>query len=298
MIDVTFISDFRKKLTNMSLSLRGYSAYFKALALADCYNYMIQLIEDRTSTHPEVIRVPELRSILVKHFIDNYALHIDVQQDRIFNPNLLGSGFVLRQWQEAGYRTRSKRTTRNYFQRLRYWKSIYDNEPIRVNLDVSNQAMGTATLKKRKYPLPRTGDDLFGDLQQKLFYEIRVKDRSGNIVTYEDVIKKRNAGFGSSVYKLIPFWIPLNYGSDAGMQAGYPAIPGLHFIEDAERTIPQRLSQMADHLPDFALYLLDLESTQKDFSVVQNWTSSHISLTKGPLDAHAVAIDIAYGLPF
>lgn len=298
LVSTKVFADLRKKLSSMSLSLRQYAAYFKALALADRYNYLIQLVEERTSTHPEVTRVPELKSIFINHLTQYYALHIDVQKEQIFNPAVVGGEAALRLWQESGYRTKSKRSPKNYFQRLRYWKSIYDNEPMRVSLDVSNAAMGTATLKKQKRPLPRTGDDIFGDLQQKLYYEIRVKDRSGAIVTYEDVIQKRNAGFGSATNKLIPFWLPLNYGSNSGMQPGYPSTPGLHFIEDAERTIPRALSTVADKFPDFMVYLLDTDIKSKDFSLVQQWTSANIPLTEGALNAHAVAIELSFGLPF
>lgn len=298
LIDTKVFSQFREKLSTMSVSLRQYAAYFKALALADRYNYLIQLVEDRTNTHPEVVRVPELKEILINHLVQYYAKHIDVQSEQIFNPTVVGGESALRLWQEAGYRPRTKRTPKNYFQRLRYWKSIYDNEPMRVNLDVSNEAMGTATLKKRKYPLDRAGEDLFGPLQQKLYYEIRVKDRSGTIVTYESVIRQRNAGFGGATNKLVPFWIPLNYGSDAGMQPGYPPTPGLHFIEDAERTIPKALSAMADKFPDFMLYVLDTDTKLRDFSLVQQWASTHIPLTDGALNVHDVAIELAFGLPF
>lgn len=298
MLDVTFISQFRERLTNMSFSLREYAAYFKALALADRYNYMLQLMDERAGQHPEVTRVPQLKTLLLQYFIQNYATHINVREERIFNPGALGTLMTLQQWQEAGYRTRSKRTTKNYYQRLQYWKSIYDNQPMRVHIDVSNKAMGTATLKKQKYPLPRTGDDIFGGRQQSLFYEIRVKDRSGNIITYEDVIEKRNLGFGAATNKLVPFWLPLNYGSDAGLQPGYPPTPGLHFIEDAERTIPRALSDMSSHFPRFMLYLLDNETTARDFTIAERWSSENIRLSDGALNPYAVAIELAYGLPF
>lgn len=233
MFDVTFLRDFRKKLDSVSRSVHGYGQYFKALALVDSYNQLIRLADERLNTHPEVARVPELKTILINHLTTQYTKHIDVRNEKIFNPNILGSEFALRQWQDAGYRTRARRTSKNYYKRLQYWKSIYDNQPMKVPISTSNENMGTATLKKRSSSFPRTGDDIFGGVQGTLFYEVRVKDRSGSIITYEDVIRKRNLGFGAATNTLIPFWVVFNYGSDVGIQPGYPATPGLHFVDAA-----------------------------------------------------------------
>lgn len=299
MFDITFLGDLRKRLENVSQSVYDYGYYFKALALADSYNFLIKLADERTSQHPEVVRVPEMREILLQHLRTSYNQHINLEHEQIFNPTILGGEFALRQWQEAGYRPKARRTTKNYYTRLQYWKSIYDNQPMRVQLASANKKYGTATLTNKSSPWPRTGEDIFGPAQSRLYYEVRVKDRSGQIITYEDVIAKRNLGFGATTNKLIPFWIVLNYGSDFSIQPGYPVTPALHFIEDAERTIVPNTAKMADAFSEFMLYILEAEDTARtDFTIVEAWARSNVKLTQGTLDPSAVALDLVYGLPF
>jgi len=298
MLDIAFIRTFGNNVARLGRSVPSYGHYFKALGLIDAYNYMITLFDERSKTHPEVARAPELRSILLEHFHANAHKHIDLSSDRIFQDALLGIESTVRIWQNAGYP--SRRTTANYPKRMMYWQSIYEGRPIKVP---ANRKPGQ---KAKGPPKPRTGEDIFGPRPTQvdkpatdLYYEVSVKDRSGSLVTYEDVIRKRNTNFGVSPNGLIPFWIVLNYGSDRGSQPGYPPTPGLHFVEDAERQIPDKLSLYANFFSRFMLDALDsIDEASKDFTQVDQWSRSHIKMNTDHVNPFDFALEFAYGLPF
>jgi hypothetical protein len=293
MFDITFISDFSRGIRKLSDSVTLYGHYFKALALVDAYNLLISYADERMNGHPEVARMPELRDVLLKHLYDNPHKHIDLATNRIFNHILLGTESTVRQWQNAGYPM--NRTPGNYGKRYLYWQSIYTGQPVKVPI---------ARSKKKTSPKPRTGKDIFSSdphyTQQALYYEVQVKDRSGSIVTYEDVIQKRNTRFGVNPNGLIPYWVVLNYGSDRGSQPGFPATPGLHFVEDAEREVPSKLSLYAHLFERFMVDSLDMieDISDNDFTHVDTWAKSNVNLNKGGVNPFDFALEASFGLPF
>lgn len=296
LFDGSFLDDIRRRVNHMRVQLPVAAAFFKTVALVSAYNYMLGLIDERVSQHPEVQRVPELKHILIAHFLAYPDRHIDVRHDRIFQPNALGTVGTLRAWQNAGHPAR--RTTNNYPKRLEYWKAIYNNEPMRI---VRKPPKGVKTS-----PRPRTGDDIFDspppEDARNVLYELgRVHDRFGNIVTYEDVIYKRNLYF-SGTDKLIPFWMPLNYGTDVGQQQGYPAVGGLHFIEDAERKVPEYLSRYAVAFERYATDSLTNPefSSNSELNNLMSWTTKYNFLTFQDeyIPTIDYAVKLAYGVPF
>ena len=292
MFDIAFVQDFDDQIQILRSFTSLFGTYFKILALVESYNMLIKFVSERTQTHPEVVRVPELRDILLDHLYTNADDHIDIAAESIFNIHIVGTDSTVRHWQEVGYPM--KRTPKNYSKRLEYWKAIYTGEAVKVN---------ERQKKEKNHKMsPRTGENIFGpvvEYNKPVAYEVHVKDRSGKIVTYEDVIKSRNEKF-SATKKLVPFWIPLNYGTDSGVQAGYPAVPGLHFVEDAERTIPSNIAKYAALFELFMVDMLDnYEKINSDgFSAVEQWSKRHIHIDDAGIDAFDFAREHTYGVPF
>ncbi len=283
------LRELRDRLLSVKSTIQYAGDYFRALALAECYNKLIEFADERTQQHPEVQRVPELRSILLLHLISNAERHIDVRTERIFNPLLLGGPKSLRDWQEAGFRT--KRTASNYNRRLRYWKAIYDEAPI---------------INQVKVP---SGNEIFGaggSVYQSRFstkkVALRVKDLEGNIshqdVSYEDVIHNRNANY-SATSKLVPWWEVLNYGSTFAGLAGYPNTAGLHFVEDAEKLVPATLQQ---YLGMFDRFINDaLDRTERDpISNIETWVASNRTVFSNNkyIPTADLARVLTFGVPF
>jgi hypothetical protein len=240
--------------------------YFRALGLVWAYQYMIKLIEKGAREHKEFRRVPAFRTMLVQHFIENWDKHIDVATGQIFSATTVGTIHALKMWQQVGHPMR--RTKKNYSARLRAWKAIYDNK----NLVVPN----------KDYEPKSSSHDLFSEAddrnrkrqEKKRFIELgRVKDKEGNIVTYELVIKKRNARFGNATRSEIPFWIVLNYGAGGlqGEYPGYPAIPGVFFVEKAEQQVDFYQLKALEWYERFALEVLTNEKQGAKISDAYRW---------------------------
>lgn len=263
--------------------------YFRALALADCYNKLIEFADERTQQHPEVQRVPELRTLLLSHLIKNADRHIDARTERIFNPLLLGSPKSLREWQESGFRT--KRTAANYNRRLAYWKAIYDEAPLIHQVKVTS------------------GDDLFsgGIAYQSKFSTKRISRRqktlAGTIehhdISYEDIIHARNTNY-SATNELVPWWEVLNYGSTFAGLAGYPSTPGLHFVEDAEKLVPTAIRRALSLFDQYMDYVFSLRGFTKGSAMlnIEQWASTKISSNNQYIPAADLARILTFGVPF
>lgn len=254
--------------------------YFHALALAISYNYLIELTDTRTQQHPEVQRVPSLRYILLEHLYENADKHINLQSDTIFNDGLLGGPNTLREWQDAGYHT--GRSGANYQKRLQYWQAIYDNAPVQQQQRVSTNA-----------------DDLFGGVTTtSVPHKIRKRPANkttGIDVTYEDVILSRDVRYKAAT-QLVPWWRSLNYGTGG---QGYPVTGALHFIEDAERAVPARLTEYAGLFEAFITDVFDSDVlTQDDIFTVESWAKQHIQLGAEYIPSFDLARIISFGVPF
>lgn len=282
-----FVRDLRTTIYAVHRNAVSAAQFFHALALVDSYNYMMQLADERTSSHPEVQRVPELRTILLQHFYENADRHISLRGNRIFSATLLGGPRSLRDWQEAGYSTR--RTTSNYPQRLKYWQAIYDDAPLQYQQRVSSDNLfGTAgsvyqstflspkgKFKKPSRPELREGKVVFAD------------------VDYTDVIERRNRRYAGT-RSIVPWWMPLNYGTTGG----YPSVPGLHFIEDAEQSVPQRIDEYVRLLDLFLADIFDRELTTDDISNVELWARGRVRPGVEYVPTFDVARIITFGVPF
>ena len=249
--------------------------YFEARSLAVAYNRLIEYADDGMRQHPEAQRVPNLRYILLEHFILYADKHIRVQDGRIFNPAVLGSPMSLGDWQEAGYHT--KRTTSNYPRRLRYWKAIFDQEPVKVETSRT------------------TGEDIFGPVSKMI--ESRGRTPS---ITYAEVIERRNAYYGD-VTKNVPWWMVFNYGSNAFGRAGYPSYPGILFIERAEQQVSSIRSQHLtafDRMMGEALSSSDVYIGASEETFVSAWAKSHLPRVESYIDPDDMAMTLAFGVPF
>jgi hypothetical protein len=277
---VTVIEDLHERIGIVKRNVIFGGDFFHALALAVAYNYLIELTDTRTQSHPEVQRVPALRYVLLEHLYNNAERHIDLRRDSIFDDSLLGGLRTLREWQDAGYHTR--RSASNYQRRLDYWKAIYDNAPIRkqqrVSVNPNNIFGGVTTVYK--------ADDK----------AVRKKDpNTGNYITYEEVIHKRNARYNATD-QLVPWWHSLNYGTGG---QGYPTVGALHFVEDAERRVPSLLSLYADYFEQFITDIFDSETlTQDDILTVESWAKGHIQLGPEYVPSFDLARRISFGVPF
>jgi hypothetical protein len=255
--------------------------YFHAFALAQAYNHLIALADERTQQHPEVQRVPELRLVLLNHLMTNADRHIDLSTNRIFLATLLGSPQTLANWQEAGYHT--ARTKSNYPARLRYWRAIYDEAPVIYQHQVrsNNNALFSE-----------------GRTYQSSFLSSKGKAQKPE-VSYEDVIRARNENYGE-IANIVPWWTALNYGTNTGGNAGYPSVPGLHFVEDAEREVPNFLSRAVDNIDRFMGSVIDDDVIRaSDQSAIEYWAARNIS-TAGVeyLPSADLARIISFGVPF
>lgn len=278
------ISEIRGKINfinNLSVSAADY---FHAIALVESYQELVILAAERTEQHPEVQRAPELRSILIEHLLRNADRHIDVGTERIFNPIILGSPRSLRDWQEAGYH--ANRTTSNYPSRLRYWQAIYDEAP-----RVSAKRIGTTS-------------DIFSGIVYKVSTQ-PVKRRNKQLdgsytfsdVHYEEVIADRIANY-TATKQLVPWWEIFNYGSTFGGLAGYPNTPGLHFVEDAERTIPTNLTKYLNLMEEFLGTVFTQDSNQYTVSVIEKWLDSRVGQVDKVIPVKDIARIVSLGVPF
>jgi len=272
--------NLRIKTNDIIRELPNISNYIKAVCLLIAYNTMIRLADTRMSNHPEAIRAPSLRYAIVGHFTRFVTRHVSLSQNRIFDDLVLsGSNRLLQSWQESGYRTR--RTANNYRTRLVYWQAIFDeSQPI---------------IAKR---VPSKSEDVMS----KPHYRIKVLDRvrrHGKIVTYEDVIYDRNSRF-AEVVELVPFLMPFNYGTSFGSRPGYPNVPGLHFIEDAERSLSNWLRIGRAWLDEYLLdTFINNKSTSSDvYGNLLNWVSAKRPKHEEYISIEDYARELSFGLPF
>lgn len=259
--------------------------FFYALALATSYNYLIELTDERTQNHPEVQRVPSLRIILIDH-LRAYALqHINLQRGTIFDDGLLGGPRSLREWQEAGYHT--SRTASNYEKRARYWRAIYDGAPVTFQQPIATTGDIFTTQRTYQSSFISPKSKIPGRVQNKY---------SGLDVTYEDVIHSRDTRYAESI-RLVPWWRALNYGTGG---QGYPVSSALHFIEDAERSVPANIDKYMRLFEDFISEAFDDErlTTQNTQDTVETWAQQHIQVTKEYVAALDIARRLAFGVPF
>jgi len=284
---VATIEEFHSHIGSVKRNAIYGGAFFYALALADSYNYLIQLADERTQQHPEVQRVQSLRTILLEHFYVHVYDHINLNRGTIFNENILGGPRTLREWQDAGYHT--NRTASNYERRLRYWRAIYDNAPVTFESRVpSNENLFSTTEKVYQSSFARVSK------AGKVSIPGKVNDRDGKQVTYEDVILNRDTRYGETI-RFVPWWRSLNYGTGG---QGYPASPALHFVEDAERAVPATLTKYAELFEQFMSDIFDDDLHEDDQLVVESWVKAHISPSKQYLPSVEIARQIAFGVPF
>lgn len=281
------LDPIKKKVGALRIKLPALGIYLRALALAECYNKLIEYTDERTQDHPEVQRVPELRSILLAHLLENAEKHIDPATERIFNPLILGSPKSLREWQEAGFRT--KRSASNYRRRLQYWQALYDEAPIIHEVR------------------SRGGEDLFAPRGQiykrsSRTVEFRQKTLEGKIerreVHYEDVIQARIANYGPS-FTLVPWWEMLNYGTVLNGVAGYPNVAGLHFVEDAEKLIPSAMTRYSGAFDDIIADVFDAKEVSNDVMIdVERRARQYIARGTYYIAPDDLARIITFGVPF
>jgi hypothetical protein len=251
--------------------------FFKALSLVWAYQTMIYYAERGLNSHPEVQRAPELRDLLLDHLVKNYVKHIRPEVNQIFNGAIVGTTSTLRGWQEAGYFM--KRTRRNYPQRLRKWRALYDN---------------TDYIVKRKKA--KVTVDESGNTKSEQYANLgRVRDKDGNIVTYEIVIQRRNSQYGPTKV-LVPFWLVLNYGSNGyrGLGVGYPSVPGIFFVENAEKRIPEYQARALRLYEAFAFEVLTKEKQGSSTQDAFNWTKRRgTTFRYNYFDHLAAALEVA-----
>lgn len=279
------IKEIRQHITAVQRNATYGGQFFYALALATSYNYLIQLADERTQDHPEVQRVPSLRTILIDHLRTHALQHINLQRGTIFDDGLLGGPKSLRDWQEAGYHT--SRTASNYAKRLRYWQAIYDGAPVTFQQPVATHGdiFNTQRTYQASFISPKS--KIPGRVQNKY---------TGADVTYEDVIHRRDARYNESI-QLVPWWRALNYGTGG---QGYPVSPALHFIEDAERSVPTNIARYMQFFDTFISDVFDDEqlTLQNTQDSVENWAQQHIQIDKEYIAAVDLARQLVFGVPF
>ncbi len=279
------LADLRKKIESLGPAVAYAGDYFRALALAECYNKLIEFADHRTQQHPEVQRVPALRTVLLAHLISNADRHIDVRTERVFNPLLLGSPKSLREWQESGWRT--KRSAANYRRRLKYWEALYDEAPI---IHQERVRSGTDIFSERG-AIYRRGKNV----------EKRVKNLTGDItkekVTYEQVIAARNTNY-SATSELVPWWEALNYGTAFTGIAGYPNVAGLHFVEDAEKLVPSTIRKYFNLFDAYVDHAFSAEIKNPIYDI-ERWVNANMRLSG---DEYVPLTELAriktFGVPF
>lgn len=274
------IEKFEIHIGNVKRNAIFGGTYFHALALADAYNNLIALTDERTQQHPEVQRVPSLRYTLLQHLYDNAERHINLQTSTIFNDSLLGGPRTLREWQDAGYHT--SRTTKNYDRRLAYWQSLYDDAPVQKQERVGNNS-----------------DDLFAGVTTRSMPDkkrTRIRNKVTDApVTYEEVILRRDTRYGETA-QLVPWWRALNYGTGG---QGYPISPALHFVEDAERQVPIYLDKYSALFEQFISDTFDDDDlTSDDIATVESWVRQRVKLDAEYIPSFDLARQIAFGVPF
>ena len=286
--------DFHERLDAVKRNVIFGGDYFHALALAEAYNNLILLTDERTQQHPEVQRVPSLRYILLQHFYENADRHINIQRGTIFDDALLGGPRTLKEWQDAGYHTR--RSQANYDKRLRYWRAIYDNAPLTFQNQVQSQEdiFSAKRTYQSTFIAPLSKKERKGLAKPKVRIPGRVQ-RNGQDVTYEDVIRSRDARYGSSE-QLVPWWRALNYGTGG---QGYPVSTGLHFVEDAERAIPQYIDKYMAYFESFISDIIDNENISgDDIFTVESWAKAHVILGPEYIPSFDLARIKSFGVPF
>lgn len=117
-----------------------------------------------------------------------------------------------------------------------------------------------------------------------------------NGATYEQIIADRNEGYGDLV-RSIPFWLPLNYGTGnvpGATNPGYPAVPGLHFVDIAEQRVQHGTARYLDLLTRFLAELLDIKNTSGILTFARSWVKSHTAYTDThDIDIFAIAEKLA-----
>jgi len=238
MSEIEFISEKRKKLEILQEVVENVLIYFHALALLQAYVNMIALLEQKTRGHPEVRRVPALVTALIEHFQQYPLEHINIQKDQIFNRGFIGTIGELLEWQQAGYPL--IRNDDDYERRVDIFKAIWRQMPVSLRVDrVSSRG-------------------------KKWIQTITFRPRNMNnftIPTYEEIIQSRDSNY-ASVVRYVPFWMPLNYGTGGlGGSPGYPAVPGIFFVDTAEQLIDHYLNQAAQYVDRYVADVLDDDSS-------------------------------------
>lgn len=249
-----FISEEKKRLEILGEIEEPVINYFHALALLLAYVNMITIFFEKAQGHPEVRRVPEILSTIFEHFQEYVLAHINVRKDQIFNRGFVGTIGELSEWQQAGYPL--DRSEDTYDRRIDIFKAIWRGT--------------TVTLRIKRVSSRGT------IWYQNITFRPRNMDRFDPPVTYEDVIRARDANYGGLV-RYIPMWLPLNYGTGSlGGDPGYPAIPGLHFIDVAEQEVPRYLAQAEQWIDRYFTEMLD---TDTQIISEDDWARSNINIT-------------------
>jgi hypothetical protein len=224
------------------------AGFFKALGLVWAYQNMIYLAEVGLKTKREMKRMPSQYEQILTHFIENYDLHIDVATGRIFNPDVIGGEDELRDWQQAGHPM--KRTAGNFPERMRRWKAIYDRKPFVVTRVAPKGQLKPGQTRK-------------ANLMMKTY-------KLDAVPEYEDIIRRRNERYPAAAYN-VPWWFVMNYGTDGPTGWGYPETGGIHFVENAEKTIPFHLDRALVMYEWFTLDVLLTEQQRGHFDAAVQW---------------------------
>lgn len=185
-------------------------------ALLRSHLKLAEYIRISTINNPEVRRAPILLEALLRNLAENVDRHVNINTRSIFNEEVAGSFDEIRSWQDVGYST--NRTESNYPQRLLVWKAIYEDAPI---------------IRKVK--------DKDGNVIRRESIDITSKYHT----SYEAIIRARMQYAGG---ERVPYWFILNYGTDVGPLSGYPHVPGVHFLEKAQATIPGNIELAESYL--------------------------------------------------
>lgn len=245
-----FISEEKKRLELLGEIEEPVINYFHALALLLAYTNMIAIFFEKIRGHPEVRRVPELMSAIFEHFQEYVLAHVNIERDQIFNRGFVGTIGELLEWQQAGYPL--NRTNDTYERRAEIFRAIWRGTNVTLRIQRTSKR-GTIWYQNITF-VPRKMDTF-------------------QSTTYEEILQKRNTNY-SSVVRYIPFWLPLNYGTGSlGSNAGYPAVPGLHFIDIAEQAVPQYLAQAEQWIDSYFTEMLD---SARPLVSEEEWAHSNI----------------------
>jgi hypothetical protein len=115
-------------------------------------------------------------------------------------------------------------------------------------------------------------------------------------VHYENVIHDRIANYTASD-TLVPWWEVLNYGTVINGAAGYPNVPGLHFVEDAERLVPATLSKYVRIFEDVLLDTFDRPLSGDFIAAIERRAKEYVPRT-AYIPADDLARVLTFGVPF